>query len=55
MEQIDISNPDHITIYTVKGSKTSLDSVLISIKKEGITITYSIPISRLVVKDMRNS
>ncbi len=44
MEQVDVSYPDHITIHTVKSPLKSFDTVVVSIKKQGITMTYSIPV-----------
>jgi hypothetical protein len=55
MEQIDVSYPDHITIHTVKNAKSLFDFVVVSIKKQGITMTYSIPVLQSEVRDIKNS
>ena len=55
MEQIDVSYPDHITIYTVKNDKSLFDSIVVSIKKEGMTMTYSIPVLQSGVRDIKVS
>ena len=55
MEQIDVNYPDHITIHTVKNDKSLFDSVVVSIKKQGITMTYSIPVLQSGVRDIKVS
>jgi hypothetical protein len=44
MEQIDISNPDHVTICKARKTASLFDAVVVSIKKDGVTVTYSIPV-----------
>ena len=55
MEQIDVSYPDHITIHTVKNAKSLFDFVVVSIKKEGITMTYSIPVREDVTNGIKST